>query len=458
MRVAILAAVLGLGATSAGADTFKPTVVWQNRVIDEAPAPVPNGAIALTTVSHTLFLNDCFPSGCTVSPGTDSSLTNRSSIAETTVVLGKYPHGTESWNQLVQCVKETFGPFTIDIVTTDPGTTTPHFEVMVGGADTDLNPQLSAGGVAPYISCNAQRSNGLSFVFPATTNSINYLCGAVVQEAMHVWGLDHELNAKDPMTYLELGSLKRFQNSDTDCGEDLGAARRCRCGSASGVAGNQYKQNSFRYMISTFGLKSDLAEPTIQITTPKEGAWVKPGFPIGMILTSPLDTIGASIKVDGTVAAMMDKAPFVINTPTTIAAGKHVVAVDGHDAGDRTATGTVNVTVMGSCAAGESCASSTHCLGGLCYPGTNVDGGLGADCIGNDDCISGSCGSDGTNSKCTAACDAGNVCPSGYECIGAAGGTGVCWPSESGGCSTNGSPGFLVIGLGVLLLAMRRRR
>src|SRR5262245_20602873 len=123
MRVAIIAAVLGIGAASAGADTNKPVVVWQNRVVDDTPQL--DGAIALTTVSHTLYLNDCMPNGCTVTPGTDSSLTNRSSIPDTTVVLDKYPHGTEHWNQLVACVKETFAPFDIDVVTTDPGATMP---------------------------------------------------------------------------------------------------------------------------------------------------------------------------------------------------------------------------------------------------------------------------------------------------------------------------------------------
>jgi len=453
MRVAILAAVLGLGATSAGADTLKPSVVWQNRVVEDA-APPPNGGIALTTVSHTLYLNDCMPNGCTVTPGTDSSLTNRSSIPDTTVVLDKYPHGTEHWNSLVQCVKDTFAPFDIEIVTTDPGASVPHHEVMIGGSDTELNPQLSAGGVAPFISCNAQRNNGLSFVFPAQTSNLNYLCAAVVQEATHVWGLDHELNAKDPMTYLDLGSLKRFQNNDAKCGEELNSPRNCRC-----TQNNQrVTQNSFRYMINTFGLKPGIADPMLEITTPKDGAWVKPGFPIGAVLTSPLDAVSADIKIDGTSAGNLMMAPFVINAPTTVPGGDHMVSVTGNDAGDRSATATVNVHVMASCAGGADCKGGTHCLQDLCWPGSNVDGGLGADCVANTDCISGSCGSDGSDSKCVAACDEGNKCPSGYECIGADAGQGVCWQSSSGGCSTNGSPGWLVFGLGVFVLGWRKRR
>ena len=451
MRVAILAAVLGFGSSVANAETFKKPIVWKNRVID--PAPLDGSAIALTSVSRKLYINDCMPNGCTVSPGTDNSLTNRSSIPESTVLLNKYPHGSAHWQQLVQCVKDTFAPFTIEVVTTDPGTE-PHFEVMVGGSDTQLHPELQAGGVAPYVSCNAQRSNGLSFVFPETTGNINYLCGAVVQEAMHVWGLDHELNAKDPMTYLELGSLKRFQNSDTNCGESLSQPRRCRCAGASGVPGDPNKQNSFRYMINTFGLNPNLAAPTIEITTPRDGAWVKPGFPIGATMTSPLDALGAQIKIDGAVTSTLPMAPFVMNAPTTLSGGAHTIAVTGTDAGERTATATVNVNVMSSCASGESCASGTHCLGGFCLPGSDVDGGLGATCETADDCITGSCASTSSDSKCTAACDGGTTCPSGYDCIDGS----FCWPSEGGGCSTSGSPAWLLGVLGLLMLAIRRRR
>ena len=453
MRVAVLAAVLGFGATTASAELKRP-IVWKNRVVDATP--VPGGAIALTSVSRKLYLNDCMPSGCSVSPGTDNSITNRSSIPETAVVLDPYPHGSNHWQQLVKCVEETFAPFTIEVLTTNPGSV-PHAEVMIGGSDTQLHPELSAGGVAPYVSCNAQRENGLSFVFPTTTSDLEYLCGAVVQEAMHVWGLDHELDAKDPMTYLELGSLKRFQNNDADCGEDLGAPRRCRCGSSSGVPSNPNKQNSFRYMINTFGLREGLADPALAIETPRDGGWVKPSFPIRAVLTSPLDVLGAEIKIDDTVAATLDAAPFVVNAPPTLAAGAHTITVTGSDAGDRTATVTIDVNVMSSCANGESCKSGTHCLGGYCLPGSNVDGGLGASCTTAEDCVTGACAATESESLCTASCDPGNTCPSGYDCIDG-GGQAICWPAEGGGCSTTGSPTWMLAALGLLFLARRRRR
>lgn len=448
MRVA-LAAVFVLGA-SANAETLKPPgVIWESSV----SKGVFEGPVNLTSVSHTLYLNDCMPSGCTVSPGSDSSINNTSSIPQSTVVLSAYPHGTTHWNALVQCVKDTFAPFDINVVTTNPGTAA-HFEVMIGGRDTQLHPQLNAGGVAPYLSCNAQRSNGLSFVFPETTANLNYLCGAVVQEATHVWGLDHELNAKDPMTYLDLGSLKRFQNDDANCGEST--PRSCR-GPAQGGCGGT-KQNSFRYMTNTFGLKAGLAPPAVELTAPKEGEWVKAGFAMVATLSGPLDPLKVDFTIDGMPAGTTKTKPYAVSSPTTVTGGAHVVAVTGSDMGDRTATAMVNVNVMSSCAAGESCADNTHCLGGFCQPGDNVTGGLGATCAGNGDCITGLCGTVDSDSKCTAACDPDKSCPSGFDCLDD-GGAGVCWPSSGGGgCSAGGNPTFLLGGLGLLLLARRRRR
>jgi MYXO-CTERM domain-containing protein len=459
MRLALLSVVLGLAASSAHAETFKPIIVWENGTTVPFNPPA-EGPIALSNVSRKLYINDCKPNGCSVSPGADSSLNNTSSIPQSAVVLPAYHHGQAHWDSLIDCVKKTFEPFTIEVVTVDPGNTVPHFEVMVGGTDTDLRPNLNAGGVAPYVSCNAQRSNGLSFVFPKTTTSINYLCGAVVQEAVHIWGLDHELDAKDPMTYLELGSLKRFQNNDANCGET--SPRACRGPAIGGCGGT--KQNSFKYMMTTFGLNPALAAPGVEIVSPKANAWVKPGFEVEVKSTGPVDLIKADIKVGamaaGTATNAMDLkvATAAMGLPT----GKQTMTVAATDFAERPSMASVELNVLGSCANGASCGSGTKCLGGVCYPDKDVVGGLGSDCTTAEECATGSCIGDGTTMKCTAQCDPGLSCPSGFDCVETGGGAGVCWPgaSEGGGCSTNGTPSgsFALLGLGLALLALRRRR
>lgn len=435
MRAAALFAALLVPAV-ANAEP-KPGVVWKNRVIDDGVAA------PLTSVSHKLYLNNCMPNGCTVSPGLDNSLTNRSSIPNSQVTLDPYSHGDQHWELLVQCVRDTFKPFDIEIVTEDPGNVS-HFEVMIGGTSRQLDPDLEAGGVAPFISCGATRNNTISFVFAGTSGSINFLCGAVAQEACHVWGLDHELNADDPMTYLELGSSKRFQNDDADCGEDN--PRRCRCG------GNT--QNSYRYMTDTFGLNPTLLAPTLQIATPSEGAWVKPRFPVSANFSSELTTIGGQLSIDGNQVQMVDGSILAFNAPD-LPGGPHAIEVEATDAGDRTVVATVNVNVMAACSA-AGCPANFHCVAGACMPGANEQGGFGASCGGNAECISQQCATDGTDSYCTTTCEAG-ACPGGFECITE---SNVCWPTTGGGgCSSGGGGSSLAFaGIGALALAFRRRQ
>jgi MYXO-CTERM domain-containing protein len=318
---------------------------------------------------------------------------------------------------------------------------------MAAGINTQLNPTLTeAGGIAPFISCNAQRNNLLAFVFANMTTDKQYLCSAIAHEAGHVYGLSHSLNALDPMTYMDLGSLKAWQNAEQVCGTET--PQNCRCFPDT--------QNSFRYLKQTFGLNPELAEPSLSLETPREGFWVKPGFPIRAAFTSPLTTLSASMMIDGGTASTVTNNILAWNAPEAIGAGKHTVKVQGIDFADRMLEQTVNVNVMTSCAAGASCADNFYCLGGYCLPGGDVTGGLGATCVGNGDCSTNNCASDGTDSRCTATCDPGNTCPSGYDCID---GANVCWPGESGGCSVGGgSPTTLLAGFGAIVLALRRRR
>lgn len=445
MRVAVLAAVLAPALAAAAPPR---PVVYKNRV---KPAIKEPGTIA-HALSRIVYVNDCRPNGCTLTPGVDDSRTNRSSIPQSTVVLDAWAHGDARWAEVIECVKETFLPFNIEVVTTNPGNVN-HFEVMVGGTSTQLDPELVAGGVAPFIDCSAQSDNVISFVFAGMSNDVEYLCGAVAQEAAHVWGLDHELNKLDPMTYLDLGSLKRFQNTASQCGEELDQPRTCYCGGST--------QNSYAYLIGLYGM-ANLPPPVLTIGTPTEGQWVRPGFPVRASLDSVLGETSASFALDGAQIATVSPGPFAFNAPATLAGGDHVVSVTAVDGGGRMATETVNIKVTATCSAGSACPGDAHCLGGYCLPGASVAGGLGATCTGNGACITNQCGQAGDQQLCTAACDAGNSCPSGFECL-PSGDSGVCWPTgdDDGGCAAGGdtsTPAVLLAGVGLLVLRRRRRR
>ncbi len=418
--------------------------VWQD---DGLPCPAPAaGLLPLTSSSRTLYVNDCLPGGCTVTQSNaNSALTNTSSISDGTSVMSPYMHGQAHWDEVIACVRETFAPFDINVVTDDPGQV-PHYEVMTAGTSAQLSTGImGAGGIAPFISCNAQRDSVLVFVFANQTDSINYLCAAIVHEAGHAYGLSHSLDARDPMTYMELGGLKRWQNADQTCGTTT--PENCRCFPS--------RQNSFRYLTQTFGLAPGLEGATVQLVTPRDGMWVKPGFPIRAGFSTPLETLQAALSIDGGAAMPTSSIDILAwNAPASIAAGAHQVAVTATDFGDRTSTATATVNVMQACAAG--CADGFGCLGGFCVPGSAAPGGLGASCTDSSECSLGQCATSGDTSLCTASCDPGGVCPSGFACDATAN---VCWPSESGGCSATGGPSAsLLFGVGALVLGMRRRR
>lgn len=407
---------------------------------------------AVTSASHLIYLNNCLPDGCTVHPGFDDSRSDTSSIPWQTSHLDGYPWGTDSWDELVQRVRDIYSPFDVTITTTDPGDAD-HFEVMVGGSSTDIGVN-GAGGVAPFISCAVSPpDNVISFVFAETSSNINYLSGAVAQETAHVFGLDHELDASDAMTYLELGSAKHFTTGAAPCGEELANPRQCWCGDDT--------QDSYQFLMDMFGPQIPTA-PTVTITEPVEGAWVHPGFVVRATIESQ-STATTVIDVNGQPGAVGGTTSIIGNAPDDLPDGEHELVVTSTNASGLSGSATITVNVTGACEPGsDTCGDGLVCLGGYCTPGADLTGGLGAPCTTREECIIGTCASVGETQLCTAACDEGGVCPDGYTCR-SAGSTSVCWlgGDDGGGCqSSDGGGGALLGGLGLvgLVLASRRRR
>ncbi len=384
-------------------------------------------------ISHTLYLNDCLPNGCLVQPGFDDSRSNHSSIAQEPSRLSAYTHGDAHWSELVACVRETFAPFDIDIVTDDPGQAD-HFEVMIGGTFRELVSGLmppSAGGVAPFIGCDGTEDNVISFVFAGTTGAIPYLCAAVAQEAGHVWGLDHALDRKDPMTYLDIGSPKRFQNSEPSCGETLANPRPCWCGPDT--------QNSFTYLEDLFGLAPDLAPPTLAITEPADGARVGPRFRIIPTFAGPASLKTLTITLDGMPIEPINAALGIYVGPDTLTSGAHTLTVTAVDAAERTVTSSITVSTPG--AYGETCETVADC-------GTTF------------------CARDADEAICTFSCSSDTECDADSYCRPAEAGGRVCWPraeaieeptdDDGGGCATS-QPGAMMA-LAAFALVWRRRR
>ena len=207
--------------------------------IAEVPPPAP------TTLpsARVIYLDDCLPDGCTVSPGDDDSRTAHSSIVDRPSHLPGFAWGPERWHELVACVQSAYSPFDIVITSVDPGEA-PHFEVIVGGSPMDIGLR-NGGGAAPLVCPNQLHDNAISFVFAAQGPDLDLLCWAAVQETGHLLGLDHELDRYDAMTWLSPPTHKAgFQDDDAQCGE-FDAPRWCSCDRPS--------QNSYRFLMATLG-------------------------------------------------------------------------------------------------------------------------------------------------------------------------------------------------------------
>jgi uncharacterized protein (TIGR03382 family) len=322
---------------------------------------------------------------------------------------------------------------------------------MVGGNSTDIGIQ-GAGGVAPFIPCNGDiQDNVISFVFAAETSNLDYLCWAAAQETSHVFGLDHELLATDPMTYLSPPVKKPgFQNMAANCGEST--PRQCWCGGTT--------QNSAQYLMNTFG-PTNLQPATLAITAPTDGAWVKPGFAVKATVMSQLSVTTSALAVDGMTSSSSSSGALSFNAPSTLAGGDHVIAVNATDAAQRSFGSSITVHVTATCDANTACDGATKCLGGFCLPDASTAGGLGATCTDNAQCITEQCAQGDTQQLCTAACDPGMTCPDGFDCVDAGNATGACWPSSgsSSGCAAaGGGTTWLVLGMFGAFGLLRRRR
>jgi uncharacterized protein (TIGR03382 family) len=415
---------------------------------------------APANVSHIIYLNNCKPGGCTLHAGYDNSTTDTSSIPSGTAQITAYSGSDATWAQVVACVRQTYAPFGVTIVTDRPAAGTNYHMAIVAGSPQNVGESNGVLGVSPF-SCG-YISNAISFTFAnVEPSNVMDLCWTIAQETSHSWGLDHKYDNRDPMTYLDSGpAMKTFQNQAGACGEY--SARSCGC-SYAGTGSAQ--ENSYAVIMSTFGSSApDTTAPTVTITSPSNNASVMPGFAVHADITDDIGVQKAELRVDGTLAGTANGAPWVFNAPSTLGQGAHHVEVTAYDISNNTAKASVDVAIGTVCSGSAACAGANEvCVDGHCVAGPGADGGLGTSCMGNSDCASNQCGDDGSGHKyCVAPCDpAKNACPDGFGCLATGGGAGVCWPgadSGGGGCNTGSSGGPIVLGLGFAALLITRRR
>ena len=409
-----------------------------------------------------IYLNDCKPDGCTVQPGFESSIDDTSSIIDQTISLSPFEHSDAVWNEVVACVRETFAPYDIDVVTEDPGNA-PHWEDIVAGTPGEAGFDAQVGGVSPWdpIDCSII-DNSITYTFAnAGSGNAVRLCWTVSQEVAHSFGLDHEYLREDPMTYLSGSSLpggvKRFQDIDADCGEY--EPRLCECTTT---------QNSHQMLLGIFG-SSMPTPPEISFITPTDGMTVGAGFAVRVEVLDDEGVASVSLAIDGQTIDTITSPPYVFDTPATLADGAHTLLVRAVDAREAEGTAEIQITIGAPCETPADCEAQGDdltCVGGQCVPDEGADGGLGDPCADDSECLSGRCETSTTGeSYCVEPCALdGDDCPGGFQCLG----DGFCWPGDDGsilgGCGASSHRGGgvpilpLALGAGFAVLVLRRRR
>jgi hypothetical protein len=436
--------------------------------------------------SHTVFLNNCMPSGCTVHPGSTSSVTDTFDYANGLSTLSAYPYGSTKWNSVVSCVKSLMSPFNITVTDTRPSGN--YFEVMAAGSACDVLASgdcNGVGGVADY-NCQAPGEcsgtyfpNALVFDFAESWGGdVNEDCATIGQEIAHAWNLDHVDLPDDPMTYDNLVTPLSYHNA-APCGSDClytcsggGTCNafnvKCTSNRHACMSTGTATQDEIKIITALFGA-SNAKPPVLTITSPANNSAQAAGFAIDTTCTesdgSGIESV--AMTVDGGAGPTLTTAPYNFSTNAGLSNGTHNFQITCTAGNQQTAVQNLTIIVGVTCSTDSDCPTNDVCYQGACIAGSGTPGGLGSPCTTSADCLDGQCASDGTESVCVIPCNlSSGSCPSGFGCVSDGSGTdGVCFPgSETGasgnaGCDAGGSPaGPMLLGLGVVVLVISRRR
>ena len=214
----------------------------------EEPTPAPTGAAVQSKV---IYLNR---TGVSVTPGSSDARINRTSVTHQPGTIPAWNPGDEVWADTVACLEAMFQPFDVELTEIDPGARA-HIEAVFGGKPSLFGLGSRVAGVAPLSTTCGVVENAMVFTFTEIlVNKGQVVCETMAQEIGHAYGLDHQMLAADPMSYLDHPSKRTFQNEVAACGETT--ARPCGIGTASCRA----EQNSYAILLERLGASG--AEPT----------------------------------------------------------------------------------------------------------------------------------------------------------------------------------------------------
>jgi hypothetical protein len=137
------------------------------------------------------------------------------------VFLPPFQLPEDFWDELVECIRRAYRPFSVEVTDVDPGTAT-HLEHVIAGEPEDIGAPINAGGISPF-NCGYFR-NSTSFAFAGlfgtdpSPSALALLCTFAVHEIGHQHGLDHHAYLPDVMTYHLGCEPKRLIARDVACG------------------------------------------------------------------------------------------------------------------------------------------------------------------------------------------------------------------------------------------------
>jgi hypothetical protein len=344
--------------------------------------PSVNTPIAAVAQSRVIYLNK---NGVTLSPGNNDARTNKSTLVSSTRAVPAWNASATTWTATVTCLQDMFSRWDVTIVDTDPGNV-PHMEAVFTGSPASIGMSSGVGGVSPFTQDCGIIENSIVFTFTnAFGNNAQTLCEVMAQEIAHSYGLDHQMLASDPMTYLSYNGKRTFKDQTVSCGE----YQNRQCGIGGSVC--RPNQNSVQLLNARLGT-ADAIAPMLGITAPQDGATVPPGFSVAAMASDNVAVTQATLLIDNQVVTMTaGPGPYNFATDALLATGQHAITVEVTD-GKNTQRQTINVTVQ---APGGGGSGSDTGSGGDGGGDTDGDGDVDEDDMtgGDDGSTSGGCSS-----------------------------------------------------------------
>ncbi|HEY4242689.1 MAG TPA: hypothetical protein VGM88_22890 [Kofleriaceae bacterium] len=196
-------------------------------------------------------------------PGDNDATAGTSSVATQETVVGGWDIDDDSWQQTVSCIRDMYSRWDVTVTDQDPGDV-PHILAHIGGSPEDLGLDDTVAGISPFTTDCGIIENSIVFTFTdVLDDDPQYICEVMSQEIAHSFGLDHEMLAPDPMTYLDYAPPRSFQDEDASCGEY--EPRDC------GVNGSvcRASQNSVQLLTERLGLAAGASDGDDGDTTTK---------------------------------------------------------------------------------------------------------------------------------------------------------------------------------------------